>query len=216
MTPTLAVIAKAPVPGRSKTRLCPPCELHEAAALAEAALCDTLDALLAAPAEARRVLVLDGSPGRWLPRGVEVVAQRGAGLGERLAAAFADLGGPTFLVGMDTPQVTPALLAGGLRALDRAGAALGLARDGGYWGLGLRAPDPAVFAGVPMSTARTGALQRARLRALGIRPARLPVLRDVDTIADARAVAAAAPAGRFGAALAAIEPLLVARLRIAA
>jgi diacylglycerol kinase family enzyme len=35
------------------------------------------------------VLVLEGAPGRWLVPGVEIVAQRGAGLGERLAAAFA-------------------------------------------------------------------------------------------------------------------------------
>ncbi|MDX6718909.1 MAG: uncharacterized protein QOJ63_1163 [Solirubrobacteraceae bacterium] len=216
MTPTLAVIAKAPAAGRSKTRLCPPCTPDEAAALAEAALRDTLDALLAAPVDARRVLVLDGLPGRWLPPGVDVLAQRGDGLGERLAAAFADLGGPTFLIGMDTPQVTAALLAEGLGALDRARAVLGLAPDGGYWGVGLRAADPAAFAGVPMSTARTGAVQLARLRALGLRPLPLPALRDVDTFADARAVAERAPRGRFAATLAAIEPALAARTRAAA
>jgi rSAM/selenodomain-associated transferase 1 len=216
MTPTLAVIAKAPAAGRSKTRLCPPCTPDEAAALAEAALCDTLDAMLAAPVRARRVLVLDGPPGRWLPPGIDVLAQRGDGLGERLAAAFADLGGPTFLIGMDTPQVTPALLADGLRALDRSRAVLGPAQDGGYWGIGLRAADPAAFAGVPMSTARTAAVQLARLRALGLLPRPLPVLRDVDTFVDALAVAARLPRGRFAATLATIEPALAARARVAA
>lgn len=216
MTPALAVIAKAPVPGRSKTRLCPPCTPHEAAALAAASLRDTLDALLAAPADARRVLVLDGAPGRWLPPGIEVIAQRGDGLGERLANAFADVGGPTFLVGMDTPQVTAAQLAAGLHALDGAGAALGRAPDGGYWGIGLRAPDAAVFARVPMSCARTGAVQAARLRELGLCATRLAILRDVDAIADARAVAAQAPGTRFALELAAIEPLLAARLTAAA
>jgi len=97
MTAALVVIAKAPLPGRSKTRLCPPCTPHEAAALAEAALRDTLAAVLAAPVRARRVLVLDGEPGRWLPAGIEVIAQRGDGLGARLAAAFADVGGSAFL-----------------------------------------------------------------------------------------------------------------------
>ncbi|MYV54803.1 glycosyltransferase, partial [Streptomyces sp. SID3212] len=58
-------MAKAPVPGRVKTRLTPPFRPEEAAALAEAALCDTLDAVLAAPVR-RRVLVLDGAPGAWL------------------------------------------------------------------------------------------------------------------------------------------------------
>lgn len=216
MTPTLAVIAKASVAGRSKTRLCPPCTPDEAAALAEAALRDTLDALLAAPIDARRVLVLEGSPGRWLPHDVDVVAQRGDGLGERLAAAFADLGGPTFLVGMDTPQVSGRLVAEGLRALDGARSVLGPAQDGGYWGIGLHAPHPAAFADVPMSTARTGTVQFARLRALGLRPAPLPVLRDVDVLADARAVAARAPGGRFAATMAAIEPALEARARVLA
>ncbi len=216
MTPVLAVIAKAPAPGRSKTRLCPPCTPDEAAVLAEAALCDTLAAMLAAPTAARRVLVLDGSPGSWLPPGIDVVAQRGSGLGERLAAAFEDLGGPAFLVGMDSPQVTPRLLACGLRAVERHGAALGMARDGGYWGIGLRTSQPAAFAGVPMSVARTGAAQLERLRTLGLAPARLAVLRDVDAIADARAVARQAPDGRFAAALAAIEPAIAERARLAA
>ena len=69
---TLLVIAKEPRPGRVKTRLTPPFTPEEAAALAEAALADTLDAVARTPAE-RRVLVLDGTPGPWLPAGFEVV-----------------------------------------------------------------------------------------------------------------------------------------------
>ena len=110
MTPALVVIAKAPVAGRSKTRLTPPCTPDEAALLARAALQDTLDAVAATPA-ARRVCVLEGEPGDWLPEGFEVIAQRGDGLDERLAHAFADVGEPAVLIGMDTPQVTPELLA---------------------------------------------------------------------------------------------------------
>ena len=58
-------------------------------------------------------------PATWLPAGFEVIPQRGDGLDERLAAAFADVGEPAFLVGMDTPQVTPALLPTRWRACDR-------------------------------------------------------------------------------------------------
>jgi hypothetical protein len=197
------VLAKAPRPGRSKTRLCPPCSARDAAALARAALADTLDAVLATPA-ARRVLVLDGPVGDWLAPGIEVVAQRGAGLDERLAHAFADVGGPALLVGMDTPQVTRDDLARGLERLAAPGvdAVLGPAADGGYWAIGLREAQPRAFLGVPMSTAWTGRAQHARLRRLGLRVALLPALRDVDRIADARAVAALAPAGRFARALA--------------
>jgi uncharacterized protein len=207
--PALLVIAKAPLPGRVKTRLCPPCTPAQAARLARAALEDTLASCDDASAGGRRVLALDGEPDGWLPAGWEVLAQRGEGLAQRLAHAFADVGEPAVLVGMDTPQVTAAQLSDGLAALSRSDAVFGPASDGGYWAIGLREPDPAVFARVPMSRADTGAIQRARLDELGLRTADLPELLDVDDIAAARSVAAAAPAGRFAAALAAIERALV-------
>ncbi|MEA2281743.1 MAG: uncharacterized protein QOK21_2350 [Solirubrobacteraceae bacterium] len=206
MAPSLIVIAKAPVPGRVKTRLTPPCTPAQAARLAAAAIADTLAAALAARRPGRRVVVLDGEPGPWIPAAFEVIPQRGDGLGERLAAAFADAGGPALLVGMDTPQVTPQLLDAGLGALGAFDAALGAALDGGYWSIGLRVPDDAVFAGVPMSEPSTGAVQGARLRALGLRTAALAPLRDVDTVEDACAVAAGAPDGAFARELAAIAP----------
>jgi rSAM/selenodomain-associated transferase 1 len=203
MTPTLAVIAKAPVAGRSKTRLTPPCTPDQAAGLARAALQDTLQAVAATPA-VRRVCVLDGAPGDWLPDGFEILAQRGGGLDERLANAFDDLGGPTVIIGMDTPQVTPELLGAACAGLlaPAVDAVLGAAPDGGYWAIGLRTPDPRLLRGVPMSAADTHAAQRARLLEHELRVADLPSLRDVDDIADAHAVARIAPAGRFARALA--------------
>jgi rSAM/selenodomain-associated transferase 1 len=200
----LAVIAKAPVPGRVKTRLCPPFTGTEAAELAAASLHDTLAAVAATPAP-RRVLVLDGDPGDWVPSGFAVIAQRGAGLGARLAHAFADCAargaGPVVLVGMDTPQLTPALLAAAGELVTSGSAdrraVLGPAADGGYWLIGLSAADPGVFAGVPMSAADTGRRQVAQLvrRGFTVRP--VAELRDVDTAADAAAVAAAAPHTAF-------------------
>ena len=194
MTATLAVIAKAPVPGRVKTRLCPPCSPEEAAAVAEAALRDTLSAVRATPV-ARRVVVLDGEPGEWLGPGFDVVAQRGDGLDERLEHAFATLGAPTLIIGMDTPQVTPELLTAALRALSMGPAVLGPARDGGYWSIGLRHLCPGAVRGVPMSEPDTYAAQHHRLRDLGREPLVLPALADVDDIVGARAVAAGMPAG---------------------
>lgn len=217
MTPArdaqIVVIAKAPVPGMVKTRLTPPYRPEEAAALAEAALRDTLSAVAAAPA-ARRVLALLGEPGPWLPAGYDVVPQRGGDLAERLAAAFADawaaLPVPVVLIGMDTPQVTPALLAEAGRLLDGHEVVVGPAADGGFWLLGQRRPDPALLTGLPMSRPDTGALLMERVRAAGVRAALLPELTDVDTAADARAVAAQAPSSRFAAALAALGAGVVA------
>jgi hypothetical protein len=201
---TLLVIAKQPVPGRVKTRLVPPCTHQQAAALAEAALADTLHTVRQTPA-ARRVLVLDGEPGPWLPAGFDVMPQCSGLLDERLAAAFAAVRGPALLIGMDTPQVTPGLLEVDWRGAD---AVFGPAADGGFWALGLRVPDPALLRGVPMSTPDTGASQRARLVAAGLRVTDLPVLRDVDTAADAVAVACQAPRSRFAAAAREIAPVL--------
>ena len=203
--PAIVVIAKSPQPGRVKTRLTPPCSPAQAARLAGAALDDTLAAAARTRRATRRVLVLDGELGAWVPPGFDVVPQRGDGLAERLAAAFQDVGGPAFLVGMDTPQLTPQLLDAGLDALDGSDAVFAAALDGGYWGIGLRSADPAAFRGVPMSECTTGLAQRVRLVELGLRTAVLPPLRDVDTIADAYAVADEAPGGRFAAALACIE-----------
>ncbi|MCW2776920.1 MAG: hypothetical protein JWN17_645 [Frankiales bacterium] len=182
---SLLVLAKEPVAGRVKTRLTPPLTSAQGAAVAAACLADTLAAVAATPV-ARRVLVLDGAVTFPVPEGFAVLPQRGGGLDERLTAAFDDAadGLPLLLVGMDTPQVTPALLTSAVEALLRTDAVLGLADDGGWWALGLRAPHPRAFLDVPMSTERTGREQAARLAALGLAVTDLPVLRDVDTAPD--------------------------------
>jgi glycosyltransferase A (GT-A) superfamily protein (DUF2064 family) len=135
---TLLVTAKEPRPGQVKSRLVPPCMPQQAAALAEAALIDTLHTV------------------DW----------------------------------------------------EVADAWFGPAADGGFWGLGLRVPDAALVRGVPMSTANTGASQRARLHAAGLRVADLPRLRDVDTADDAVAVARQAPWSRFAARARELAPVL--------
>jgi rSAM/selenodomain-associated transferase 1 len=198
----ILVIAKAPVAGSVKTRLCPPCTPEQAAELAISALRDTMDAVAATP-EVEPILILDGEPGAWIHPSFAVVRQRGHGLDERLAAAFEDGGAPALLIGMDTPQVTPEMLASAVAHLSTPGvdAVLGTAEDGGWWAIGLRAPNPQVFLGVPMSTSQTGAAQRARLDELALDVADLPVLRDVDDLDDAVAVAASAPGSRFAAAV---------------
>jgi glycosyltransferase A (GT-A) superfamily protein (DUF2064 family) len=198
---TLLVVAKEPVPGRVKTRLTPPFTPRQAAGLAEAALADTLDVVRRVPAR-RRVLVLDGAPGPWLPPEFEVLPQVAGGLDERLAAAFgACADGPALLVGMDTPQLSPELLAPALEPDSWRGcdAWFGPAADGGFWTLGLARPNPALLRGIPMSTSHTGAVQRQRLVGAGLSVRDLPPLRDVDTAADAAAVAAEAPGSRFAA-----------------
>lgn len=208
----VVVMAKAPVAGRVKTRLCPPFTHHQAAALARAALLDTMEAVRASGAR-RRVLALQGRPGSWPRTGFDVVGQRPGDLGARLAGAVADAWDraplPVLVVGMDTPQMRGADLDRAAAPMLRSGrvggipssSVLGPAEDGGYWAIGVRQPVPRMFDGVPMSTDHTGAAQLARLRALGISCTVVGSMRDVDEPDDALAVAALAPATRFAATL---------------
>jgi uncharacterized protein len=210
MRTQLLVIAKAPIPGRVKTRLCPPCTPTQAAEIAAAALADTLAAASATPC-ARRTIVLCGqySP----PAGWRTVPQRGEGLADRLANGFADTARPhtaSVLIGMDTPQVTARLLASVATGLADADAVLGPALDGGWWTLALRDPSHAeALRAVPMSTSDTGAATLAALRARGLRVRLTGPLRDVDTARDACEVADLCPGGCFAAAVRRHVPVAV-------
>ncbi len=219
------VLAKAPEPGRVKTRLCPPATPAQAADIAAAALFDTLDAARAVPG-ARVVVALTGrrrSAARAgalsaALRDLTVVPQRGLDLGDRIAAAHRDTalalpGTATVQIGMDTPQVDPALLAeAGDRLRHGADAVLGPAADGGWWALGLRDPRHAgLVRCVRTSCADTGERTLDALRKAGLRVRLLPELRDVDTFADALAVAAAVPGTRFAAAVADVAAPAVAQ-----
>jgi uncharacterized protein len=198
----LLVITKAPVPGRSKTRLSPPCTPDQAAAVAAAAVGDTLDVVRATPVQ-RRVVALDGEPLDLDLSGCVVVPQADGDLGTRLAHAFADAMTPpdgelpTLLIGMDTPQVTPELLTDALDRLVAAGpgtAVLGTAPDGGWWALGVHSPVATlVLPAVPMSRDDTAVLTRAALEEAGLTVLDLPQLTDIDHFPDAVSVAAECP-----------------------
>jgi glycosyltransferase A (GT-A) superfamily protein (DUF2064 family) len=206
---TLLVVAKAPVAGFAKTRLTPALTPAEAADVAAAALLDTLDAVCATEV-AHRVVALIGDldaaeRGGEIARALadfEVVPQRGAGFGERLANAHADAarrGLPVLQLGMDTPQVRPAVLSAAATDLaGRAGhALLGPATDGGWWALGLPSPQPArLLVDVPMSTSRTAACTRDMLFRCGYRVRDLEPMTDADTFGDAVGIASATE-GRF-------------------
>jgi uncharacterized protein len=205
------VVAKAPVPGLAKTRLAATIGAQAAADVAAAALLDTLDAVATASVAAR-VVALTGELG-VAARSAElrarladfvVVEQRGADFAERLVHAHADasaaVGGlPVLQVGMDTPQLSAELIDDCARMLDGADAVLGMARDGGWWVLGLHDPAAAeCLREVPMSQSDTGAVTLRALEGTGLRVDLVAELADVDTIDDVAAVRqACAPGSRF-------------------
>lgn len=208
------VVAKAPVPGRAKTRLSPPATPEQAADIAAASLLDTCRAVASVPG-AEVVVAWTGETDLAARRSevvaaldrVRVVPQRGVELGARIAAAHASAGqvapgAPVLQIGMDTPQVGPELLEFGLERLGRADAVLGPASDGGWWALGLRDPRCAeVVRNVPTSRPDTGERTAWELRRAGLRVAQLPDLSDVDTMRDARLVAEDVPGSRFAEAV---------------
>ena len=199
------VLAKAPVAGRVKTRLCPPYTPTQAATLAAAALADTLRAV-ASSAASHRVLVLDGRPDLVAAAGFDVIAQRGDGLDERIAAAFASHRAsplPQILVGMDTPQLTADLLDDAMTALldSSTDAVIGPADDGGYWAVDFELPTPLLFSASRCLDRRPTSPNVQRFDRLGLRVVTLPTLRDVDDAADAREVADVAPSTAFAQAL---------------
>ena len=210
------VVAKAPVAGQAKTRLGAVVGPLAAARIAAAALVDTLRVATAAAGASGCHLALAGDLDRAVDRdrirgcstAGPITTQRGADLSERLVNAHLDAGeGPVVQIGMDTPQVTPTLLAAAARPLDAprhrarcgrrrrlVGAVPQQARRGA--GAGRR----------PMSTPTTYADTRAALdrrRCLG--RAEASGLRDVDTVADADAVALAAPDTEFARVWAAVR-----------
>lgn len=214
---TVIVLAKAPVPGRVKTRLCPPFTPEEAAELAAAALADSL-AVAAHTKADRRLLVLDGEPDFELRRAYLAddfvrLPQVPGSLDVRLAAAFAEAArldpGPALLIGMDTPQASPSVLDDAFTALaGDYGAAFAPAEDGGFWALGLREPlhprTTPLLLGVPMSRSDTGAIQLRRLDDAGLDVLHMPMLRDVDTAECAYAAAELSPETAFARKLAMI------------
>ena len=205
---TVLVVAKAPEPGRAKTRLAATVGDQVAAEIAAAALLDTLDAVAGATVQARVVALtgdLDNAARaddiRRRLESFTVIEQRGDDFADRLANAHADTGGdaPVLQIGMDTPQVTADLLAECARRLLESTAVLGLARDGGWWVIGLPgAGAAACLRGVPMSRPDTGELTLNALHDNGIDVALVQQLDDVDVVDDVAAVrAACGPQSRF-------------------
>jgi len=205
------VVAKAPVPGQAKTRLAASVGNRAAADIAAAALLDTLDAVADAPV-AERVVALTGSLDdacageaiRSRLADFTVVPQRGLDFAERLANAHVDAaaatgGLPVLQIGMDTPQVTDELIGECARELLAADAVLGLARDGGWWVLGVTTPAMAdCLRTIPMSQPDTGAVTFAALGDTAANVSLVRTLADVDTVDDVEAVRRdCAPDSRF-------------------
>jgi uncharacterized protein len=218
-TCAIGVMAKAPQPGRAKTRLCPPLQPTQAAELSEAFLRDITEnialASRSAPihgciayapkgdegwfhghlADGTGLVLADGSPA--MPHDVQ-------GFGRCLlhaARVLFDMGfGAVCLVNSDSPTLPTAVLLQAVHSLLSPGdrVVLGPAEDGGYYLLGMKQPHARLFADIAWSTDSVAATTRMRAVALGLDVVTLPTWYDVDDSASLNRLVAETADGGMG------------------
>lgn len=185
-------MAKTPLPGLTKTRLCPPFLPGEAAALARAFLLDTIDTLQAGPEIDPFIAYTprEAEPlfRALIPPRFGLVSQPEGDLGVRLAGIagqlFAAGYGRVLLMAGDTPHLPAVTLREGISRLEGADITLGPCEDGGYYLVGMRRPAPGIFSGIPWSTAEVLACTLARARAAGYSVVLLATEYDLDRVED--------------------------------
>jgi rSAM/selenodomain-associated transferase 1 len=184
------IVAKAPIPGRTKTRLSPPLSADQAASLGRALLLDTLDACRAEEPETA-LLCVDAEDAAELRSlagtDTPLEIQKGRGLGDALRLTMAGrlARGSTALVSSDVPGIPPGAL-GRTSALLEGGAdvVLGPALDGGYWLIAMREFHSEVFREIPWSTPAALGVTLRRCKDLGLSVETLVAWPDVDTTVD--------------------------------
>ncbi len=190
--PVLVIMAKQPAVGQTKTRLCPPLTLAEAAALYEAMLRDTIG--LVAGLEGVRLAIAVTPPEatdafrRISPPDAILLSVAGADIGDCLSQVLGRLltdgHSQAIALNSDGPTLPAAYLRQAIARLDDADVVLGPSEDGGYYLIGLTQPQPELFQGIEWSTEQVTTQTVARAEAMGLSVALLPPWYDVDTAAD--------------------------------
>jgi len=208
VSPAVAVMANVPGATTVKSRLHSSLTPERATELYRCFLLDRLDALAALPGIAPVIAFTPDDARSALealaPPGFGLVTQRGADLGQRLANLLADLVGrghpAAIAVDSDSPTLPMAYVLEAALNLERnaADVVLGPCDDGGYYLIGVRAPQPALFEGIPWSTERVTPVTLEKARGLGLRVHLLPSWFDVDTEADLRRLHGELAAGHDG------------------
>jgi rSAM/selenodomain-associated transferase 1 len=189
----LAVMAKAPRPGKVKTRLAPPLTLDQAADLNACFLRDTAANIGAVTASSAAAGVISYTPvgdevffNNLLPDDFALIPQRGDGFGERLLATAEDLlscgYGSVCLIDSDSPTVPAAAFEQAVSELQKEGdrIVLGPSHDGGYYLIGLKRAHPELFADISWSTSSVFVETVAAAKSAGIEVVVLPLWYDVD------------------------------------
>jgi len=191
----IAVMAKASIPGKAKTRLVPPLTSDEAAAFNTVFLQDVAANIAAAGEDAAVTCYMAyGPPGSHdfftanLPAAVGLIESWHANFGDCLFVAIEQVlargHGSAVVLNSDSPTLPTALLVETARLLAQPGdrAVLGPSSDGGYYLLGLKAPHRRMFADVAWSTEHVARQTRERAAEIGLELHLLPEWYDVDDL----------------------------------
>jgi len=196
-TCAIAVMAKAPKPGRCKTRLAPVLTTEECAAMSAAFLRDITENLREAGIPryiAYAPLGEDHLFDGHLAEGTQLVLADGTipapenvhGFGRCLLHAMSALldhgHSAAGVLNSDSPTLPTAILTEAARLLSLPGdrAVLGPADDGGYYFLGLKTAHENMFADITWSTADVASQTRQRAAEIGLELIELPTWYDVD------------------------------------
>jgi uncharacterized protein len=188
---SVAILAKAPIPGRVKTRLVMLLGSDGAAELHARLVARTVETATAAAIGPVTLWVTDEQHPLFQDLAqkfpIKVARQPEGDLGARMLAAFAQANTPTLVIGSDCPALTPAHLRDAVEVL-RSGneAVVYPAEDGGYVLIGLMRPIPELFSGMTWSTDTVMVETRNRLRHLGLSWREPTQLWDVDRATDVR------------------------------
>ncbi len=197
----IIVFAKMPVPGKVKTRLVPPLTFDESAQLYTAFLCDSIswfhrvlphiETVVYVADEKdteamRELFVTRHALSESAASELRILPQRGQDLGERLQNAFVESFAAGFhrvvAVGSDQPFIPTEYLLEAFSALEQNDLTIGPAQDGGYYALGLKSPQPALFQDMPWSTSGLFAQTTLVARANQLSVCQLPLWHDVDDV----------------------------------
>jgi len=207
MKKALIIMAKEPLSGQVKTRLCPPYTVEEATQLYRCFLLDTFDLVSGLRGITVFVayfpLAAEGVFRAMAPPTFELMPQRGSDLAERLSNAFEQLFPSGYervvAIGADSPTLPPAYIERSFQLLARADLVLGPSADGGYYLIGMKASHPELFQGVAMGTERVFRETLERARQASMRVSLLPSWYDVDTPNDIKRLLAELRAVPHGA-----------------
>jgi len=186
---TLA-FAKAPTPGKVKTRLAAGIGAHAAADLYATMARETMDRLRSSAYELYACFDPPSSASQvqaWLGEDVTLTPQTDGDLGNRLWCAVRDgleVASQVCVVGTDIPGLDAALVEEAFEGLSEADVVIGPAEDGGYYLLALKLPVPDLFENIPWSTSKVLNRTLDVAHELGLKVQTLRTLKDIDTVDD--------------------------------